>query len=267
MEQLECFRSEEEINLYLDNELGTVRTSEIKTHLLTCEKCASRFEISQNLKEAVKRSSESLCAPAWLRDKIIHNINEEKTPDPGTFWGFLNRLFGGRPYIPIGIAAAMVVVFMTALFYGRPQEGNMPFISNLVHEHYEYIKEASALGIESNDPEEISGWILANTGMVLTMPPENGPLIPKGACALQEDDETIGYVYFDNDEKRISLFMLQDRYDRLSGQTTMQLGDISVYCGHCTGMNYVLWKNGDVVRVLVGDMPEESLVDLAREFI
>ena len=32
-------------------------------------------------------------------------------------------------------------------------------------------------------------------------------------------------------------------------------------------MNYVLWQNGNVVRVLVGDMPEESLVDLARAFI
>ena len=87
MEQLECFRNEEELNLYLDDELGAGRKLELKTHLMTCEKCASRFEIYHNLKSAVKRSASEVHAPAWLKDKIIHSINEEKSPDPGAFWG------------------------------------------------------------------------------------------------------------------------------------------------------------------------------------
>ena len=84
---------------------------------------------------------------------------------------------------------------------------------------------------------------------------------------LQEEGETIGYVYFDNFDKRVSLFMLNDKYDKLFGQKAMVLGDVSVYCGTCTGMSYVLWKNGDVVCVLVGDLPESSLMGLAENFI
>jgi hypothetical protein len=267
MEQRECFRDEEELFLYLDDELGAGRKLELKTHLLTCESCSTRFEVAYSLKAAVGRLSEGVTAPSWLREKIVRAISEEEKIAPRPFWDFLVRIFGRRPFVPVSAAALLVVVLMAALFYGRPVEGNMPFIRELVHEHYEYLEEAADLGLESGDPAEISGWILANTGMNINLPPVSESFSPEGACALREDDETIGYVYFDSEEKRISLFMLEDKFDKLSGQKTMRLGDISLYCGSCTGMNYVLWENGDVLCVLVGGLPEASLVNLARRFI
>lgn len=267
MEQRECFTNEEELNLYLDGELGAERQSIIKTHLMTCQSCSASYEIALKLKLAIKRSCENTTAPPWLREKILNAIRKEEPVKAGFFWESLKSLFSGRPLVPIGIAVMLIVVLASALFYGRPKTGNMPFIRELVHEHYEYMEEAAILGIESADPLEISEWVLTNAGIDIHLPSQSKSLAPEGACVLQENEETIGYVYFNDGDRRISLFMLEDKYDRLFGQKDMKLKNISMYCGHCTGMNYVLWKNDDVVCVLVGDLPEESLVDLAQDFI
>ena len=267
MEQRECFTDEEEINLYLDGELGEDRKSRLKAHLLTCRTCSSWYEIAHGLKSALRRSRENTSAPPWLREKILNAIRKEEPVKAGFFWETVKSLFSGRPAIPIGIAAMLIVILASALFYGRPRTGNMPFIRGLVHEHYEYMEVAADLGIESKDPLEISQWVFAHAGMNVQLPLASDSLVPEGACVIQESKETIGYVYFSNSDRKISLFMLEDKYDGLFGQKTMKFENISMYCGHCTGMNYVLWKNDDVVCVLVGDLPESSLIGLAKGFI
>jgi mycothiol system anti-sigma-R factor len=267
MGQLECFTNEEEINLYLDEELEARRSSALKTHLSKCRDCSTRFEIATGLKTAVKESCRVTVAPPWLREKILDTIRKEEPVKAGFFWESIKSVFSGRPLVPVGIAAMLIIVLASAIFYAGPGNGNMPFIRELVHEHYEYLEEVIDLGIESNDASVLSEWVLANTGMDIQLPAPSESLLPLGACALQEDKETIGYVYFDNYDKRISLFMLEDKYDSLFGQKTLKQESISLYCGNCTGMNYVLWENDDVVCVLVGDLPESSLISLARGFI
>ncbi|UCC79814.1 MAG: hypothetical protein JSW64_00235 [Candidatus Zixiibacteriota bacterium] len=267
MEQRECFTNEEELNLYLDSELGAERLSILKTHLMTCRLCEARYEIAFNLRSAMKRSRENSAAPPWLRERILTVIRSERPLKEGYFWESVKSLFSGRPLVPIGIAAMLIIILASALYYGRPGNGNMPFIRGLVHEHYEYLEEAAIFGIESSDPLEISEWVLANAGMEIHLPSPSESFMPGGACMLEMDGDAIGYVFFDNEDKRVSLFMLHDKYDDLSGQKTMKVENISVYCGHCTGMNYVLWEDNDVVCVLVGDLPESSLVGLAKDFI
>jgi mycothiol system anti-sigma-R factor len=267
MEQPDCFTGDEEINLYLDEEMEAGRYSRLKSHLSICRDCSIRFKIAYELKTAVKKSCRETVAPAWLREKILETIRKEEPVRGGYFWESIKSVFSGRPLVPVGIAAALVIVLASAIFYAGPKNGNMPFIKDLVHEHYEYLEEVIDLGIESQDASVISDWVLANTGMNIKLPPPQESLMPGGACVLEEDDEAIGYVYFDNFDKRISLFMLENKYENLFGQKIMKFDDISLYCGTCTGMNYVLWKNGDVVCVLVGDLPESSLVGLAENFI
>ncbi|UCE67322.1 MAG: zf-HC2 domain-containing protein [Candidatus Zixiibacteriota bacterium] len=267
MEQRECFANEEELNLYLDGELGAERQLILKTHLMACQSCSGRFEIALNLKSAIKRSCENVAAPPWLRERILNAIKNEEPVRAGYFWESVKSLFSGRPLVPVGIAAMLIIILASALFYGRPGSGNMPFIRGLVHEHYEYMEEAAISGIESDNPGEISEWVLTNAGMEIHLPSRSRSLAPEGACVLQENEETIGYVYYNDGDRRISLFMLEDKYDGLFGQKTMKFEDISMYCGRCTGLNYVLWKNNDIVCVLVGDLPEASLVGLAKDFI
>jgi mycothiol system anti-sigma-R factor len=267
MEQRECFTGDEEFNMYLDGELDGKRESALKKHLSNCNICSLQYEMAINMKSSLKKSCEKESAPAWLREKIMNSIRAEEPVRSGHFWESVKSLFSGRPFVPVGIAAVLIIVLASAIYYGRPGNGNMPFIGEMVHEHYEYLEEVVDLGIKSNDPNEISRWISINAGMNIQLPSGAESLVPGGACVLEMDDEDMGYVYFDKDDKRISLFIIDDKYDSLFGQKIMNLDNISIYCGNCTGMNYVLWKNADHVCVLVSELPEASLVGIAKDFI
>ena len=186
MEQRECFVSEEELNLYLDGELGDRRQSVLKNHLMTCQSCSARYEIVLNLKLAVKRSCENVTAPPWLREKVLNAIRKEEPVKAGFFWESLKSLFSGRPLVPVGIAAMLIVVLVSALFYGRPRTGNMPFIRELVHEHYEYMEVAADLGIASEDPAEISEWVFTNAGMDINLPLASDSCSASSSAAVAE---------------------------------------------------------------------------------
>lgn len=267
MEQRECFFDEEELNLYMDGEVSEVRKQYLKSHLLSCEKCASQFDIANNLKHAVKNACDDTMAPPWIREKILIGITTEEPKQEALFWGALKNFFKARPMAPVGMVAMLIIVLVTALFYGGQKQHNMPFIHNLVLEHKEYLEEAIDLGIRTSDPNEISGWVNANTGMNFHFPTGEKAPVPGGACKLQLEGQTIGYVYFENDGSKVSLFMLDNKFENLFGQKTMKYEDISMYCGNCTEMNYVLWKADDLICVLVGDLSESSLFELAKRFI
>ncbi len=267
MNQRECFVDEEELNLYLDGELDESRKSVLDNHRFSCRECAARYGIALKLKDLVKDSCKEDMAPTWLKDKIIMSITRESRERTGGFWEYMRNLIGTRPMIPVAAAGFLIVVFMLALFTVSGPRGNMPLVTEMVHEHCEYLQEPENLGIVSNDPSEIAQWVSANAGLPVALPSDPAMPPPGGAYVLGENGETIGCVFFDLQDRRVSLFMTKGCGERLFGPSKMKVENISIYCGSCTGTNYVLWQAKDLVCVLVGDLSEESLVDMARHFI
>ncbi len=267
MKQSDCFIDEQELNLYLDGELDESRKSILDNHRISCRECAARYGIALKLKDLVKSTCSKDAAPAWLRDKIITAITRDSRERAGGFWEYMKDLIGTRPMIPVGAAGFLVVVFIIALLTVSGPRGTMPLVTEMVQEHHEYLQETENLGIKSNDPSEITQWISANAGMQVSLPSDPAIAIPGGACVIQEDGETIGCVFFDFQDRRVSLFMTEGRGEELFGPSRMKIENISIYCGRCTGTNYVLWQSSNLVCILVGDLSEESLVNIARHFI
>lgn len=266
MNQRDCFVSEEELYLYLDRELDGGRAAVLDDHLAKCGDCAARFGVVSRLKSIVRDSRDSVKAPAWLKEKIIRGIAAEALGGGG-FWERARNLLRNRPLLPVGAAGFLIVAFLLILFSKSGNEGTMPFVTEMIHEHYEYLEEPEKLGILSHDPQEVSNWLAGNSDLRVTLPSD--PLLPPpgGACVLEHEGRTIGYVFYDLEGQRVSLFMAGDLGEELFGPTTMLQKDISVYCGNCTGMNYALWQANDLVCVLVSDIPEDDLVNMARRFI
>ncbi len=267
MKQRDCFVDEEELNFYLDGEMDESRKSVLDNHRLSCPECAARYGIVFKLKDLVKESCKKDVAPAWLRDKIILSIARESHEGAGGFWEYMRSLIGTRPMIPVGAAGFLVVVFIIALLTVSGPKGTMPLVTEMVNEHFEYLQEPENLGIKSDDPLEIAQWVSANAGMQIVLPSDPAIPPPGGACVVKENGETIGCVFFDIQDKRVSLFMAKDHGGKIFGPNKMSVENILVYCGSCTGTNYVLWQASNLVCILVGDLPEESLMDMARHFI
>jgi anti-sigma factor RsiW len=268
MEQRDCFLSEDELNLYIDKELPKERLLELEAHILSCPECEYWYMFANGLKESLRESRSSVTAPYWLREKILRDLQTEKPIRESRFWEGLGNVFKGRPLVPVSIAAALVVIFFAMILYSPvTNNGNMPFIKSLVHEHQEYTENPLMMGISSNNAQDITNWLNSAAGINPLLPSGDDAPVPEGACMLEKAGETIGYVYFNSENKRVSLFMLEDHGEKLFGQHDMKIENISVHCGNCTGMNYVLWKSNDLVCLLVADMPEEKLMKVARDFI
>jgi mycothiol system anti-sigma-R factor len=264
--QRDCFVSEEELYLYLDRELDPARAAALDDHLVRCGDCAARYGVVSKLKGILKDSRDSVKAPSWLRDRIIREIAAEAASGGG-FWEHMRNLLRNRPLLPVGAAGFLIVVFLLLIFSQPGHRRTMPFVTEMVHEHYEYLEEPENLGISSNDPQEVSTWLAGNAHLPVTLPSDSLLPPPGGACVIEHGGKTVGYVFFDLEDKRISLFITSNQGEELFGPTIMQQKDISVYCGNCTGMNYALWQTGDLVCVLVGDIPEHDLFDMAGRFI
>lgn len=266
MHKRDCFVNEEELFLYLDRELNPGRTAILKDHLVECGDCAARYGAELKLKSLLRESRDYVKAPTWLRDRILMGL-EAEVPVSGGFWEHMRNLVRSRPLLPVGAAGFLVVALLLLIFSKSSYRTTMPFVTDMVHEHFEYLEEPEKLGILSSDPQEVSRWLDANSNLGITFPSDSLLPPPGGACVLEHEGKTIGYVFFDLEDKRVSLFMTSGQEEELFAPTIMRHNDISVYCGRCTGMNYALWKSNDLVYVLVGDIPEDDLVTLAERFI
>ena len=263
MNRSDCFASEEELNIYLDGELGVSRKGVLDRHLSDCRICFLRFEIASRLKTGVREAVRDYRAPDWLRGKIVAGISEESKAEVGGFWRYLINILKTRPFIPVGAAGLLVVMFLLAIIIRPSQKDSVPFVTEMVREHYEYLEGGLENGIKSDDPKEITRWISVNAGIDFPLSPDSGLPSLNGACVIREDRERIGYISFDYLEKKVSLFMTKNVDEELSGPRKLTVHDIPVFCGRCTDMNYVLWQGKSIVCMLVGDLPEDKLIDLA----
>jgi len=267
MKQHDCFVSEEEISAYIDRELDESRIEVLDKHLSLCDDCEIRHEVFLRLKSIVKDEACTEKAPAWLRERVSSALAEQGDKRPGMFWSTLIGLVRNRPLVPIGAVASLVVVLLIGLFSRSGGPATMPMVTDLVHEHFEYIEEKPGFGIVSNDLDEIFRWIASNSDLNCNIARHENLPPATGGCVIQEDDDKIGYVNFKYSDKQISLFIVDDSGTKLFGPREVVFRDIPVYCGNCTGMNYVMWHGQGVICVMIGDIPESSLVEFADMMI
>jgi mycothiol system anti-sigma-R factor len=63
---------------FLDHELDTATSDEIRQHLAGCEPCLDRFDLEQAVKSLVSRSCGSDIAPPALRTKVMDRLAAAK---------------------------------------------------------------------------------------------------------------------------------------------------------------------------------------------
>jgi mycothiol system anti-sigma-R factor len=267
MNKLECFVNDAEVDSYMDHELPPDRESLLDKHLGRCFDCAARYQVARELKELVRRACGGAVAPILLRDRITSGIEEARTARRG-FWDFARDFLIVRPLLPIGAAAALVVILLSVALIRSTGPGAMNLVDAMVHEHDEYVNGFETdRGIQSADPQVVRQWIADNSGTEINLPRESWFLSLVGACKIREHGHEVTCLFFDKGEKRVSLFVLQDGITgRPSGKSTM-VKDKSVFSGRSTGNNYVYWLEGNCIRILVSKLPEESLIRMAGDLI
>jgi mycothiol system anti-sigma-R factor len=64
----------ERVYEFLDHELDTASSDEIREHLVACEPCLDRFDVEQAVKTLVNRCCGNDKAPSDLRTKVLTSL-------------------------------------------------------------------------------------------------------------------------------------------------------------------------------------------------
>jgi hypothetical protein len=258
MNVIECFVNEEEVDLYLDKELPGERATLLDKHLDLCRNCAIRYRLALELKHLTRKSVLETKAPADLRDRIVQGIESIAREEPVGFWGRLTAATKHRPLVPVGIAGALVAVFLLALFVRPTPTRTMPLVTAMIEEHNEYVEDFHTdRGIISGDPAEVGRWLKTNAGMDFVVPTGDAMPAVFGACTLVEDDLSVTCLFF----------MIAGNTPKLTSQKIYEVKNRRLHCGNCTGDNYVAWNNAGILCLLVSKLPEGSLVKMAESLI
>ena len=268
MSKTVCFVNEAEIYLFVDRELSSNRQLALNDHLAFCDECAIRFDIARGIRNLLQASCRKIRAPYGLRQQIIDRIDDKAlTPGP-PFWEYARTIFMGRPLLPIGMAALLVVSLISVILLRPTSSNTMELVSAMVSEHDEYLVSFKTdRGIVSSDLQEVSQWISANTHAEINLSTCGKLPSLAGVCAIKERGKDITCLFFDQGEKRISLFMIPDDAGNPPPGKPIILKGRSLFCGNCTGNNYVMWADKGVVCILVSKLPEESLIKIAENLI
>jgi len=268
MTKIDCFVNELELNLYLDLELPSRRKTALEEHLASCRSCSLRFAVARGLKNLLRESCKDAAAPPILKEQVISLIHEAPEARPRDFWGIAKSIFTGRPLLPIGIAVVVIAVFFSIVLLNPSSSGGMKLVTDLVHEHNEYNGGADLEhGIRSADPQEVRNWLAANSDMNINLSKCDKFPSLIGACETDERGRNVTCLFFDRGDERVSLFVYRSRFGDIPQAKLVKLKDRSIYCGSCTGNNYVLWSNDGLICILVGKLPEESLIEMAESLI
>ena len=74
----DCGHMLERVYQFLDHELDTASSDEIREHLASCEPCLDRYDVEQAVKTLVSRSCGGDKAPSYLRTKVLSQLAQAK---------------------------------------------------------------------------------------------------------------------------------------------------------------------------------------------
>ena len=74
----DCEHMLERVYQFLDHELDTASSDEIREHLAGCEPCLDRYDVEQAVKTLVSRSCGGDKAPTHLRSKVLDLLAQAK---------------------------------------------------------------------------------------------------------------------------------------------------------------------------------------------
>ena len=74
----ECETMLDRVYQFLDHELDTASSDEIRAHLAACEPCLDRYDVEQAVKSLVNRTCGGDRAPEHLRNKVMGRLAAAK---------------------------------------------------------------------------------------------------------------------------------------------------------------------------------------------
>lgn len=249
---MNCRFDEKIYHLYADGELGESARRLVEEHLETCYLCKAKFESIIFIKDQMREACLKVQAPAYLRTRIIANL--EGANRPGTLQlGFFERLnliimnFRSARMAALGIIFSLVM--LAVLLPGR--RGLSKVAGDLAHEYTSWHVNNPVEFLSTGDPGEAEQYIVRNLGIHSEIPSalaSDMMLVGVGLADLNGD--LIAHARYSDGKMDCSMFIFEEKQPGHKPSATLvaagqeyeisSSADVNLLCWHKDKMNYVL---------------------------
>lgn len=256
---MNCRDAEELITALADNELSESERGDIAEHLLTCSGCRVRHQQELALKTELRKATDTIRAPARLREKILH---DQRIP-PAAPIASAHRFF--RPQL---IAALVVLLLLPALYLMRPS--SQPIVLTALRTHEKILKNELSL-VGSGSPEALRARLSESVGGAFAPMTYDLSSIRKAATAgalVDWNGRKVLVMIYQGDGPSITCYTFPGtEADAPSGAEGLYDPDRKTYFyaySH-NGMNLVFHREGKLICILVSSLPMPELLAIARK--
>lgn len=156
-----CDEAELLLHALLDGELDAGHSSAVEAHLVTCPRCAAKFEQARELRAAVRGADLQLSAPPELRRRI-----EALLPHPQPQPRAANRRDLLRGFAAGSAISALAATGIVALVVRNDEEHRI--VSDVVSAHLRSLQAGHLTDVLSSEQHTVKPWF---NGRLAVSPP------------------------------------------------------------------------------------------------
>lgn len=257
-----CDEVREGLSAMIDGEAGDKEVVELRRHLRECRHCEAHFEalsiLHIRLREELVDSADTEAVWEKVSEGLdIEDLRLHKQKTQSRRQAFTRR------WAPMAAAAMLLVaVFMGTSNIWKPDVGMLPVVTETNRDYETYRVSGRPLDVSAARPAEVKQWMAAKLDFAL---PANmsGPAGFKlaGGRLCSFLNRRLAFFQYERGDVGLSLYVMKGaglKLPRGDGLTT-----ISAQQGFTT----VVWRQDDLVYLLVSELPEQEVEALAERML
>lgn len=267
---MRCDEAAELITGLIDDELTAAEQSAIEIHLEACADCKHQFEVETTIKAQMKLVANKVAVPAALRQAIERQLNARPARIPAKEEpSFVSRWFS-MPFVRPVFAAALLLLLFLPLFYTLKPAANVAVASLPIHseinrdDHYKRMAPVTDMAALKARLVAAAGGKFGPMGYDLSMI----QVYPVTGFVRQIRGRTaIVTVYQGTGQAVTCITLLGSEADAPSNAQVFydSAKQMNFYSFTNNGVNGVLHQEGDVICIMLSEMPPGNLLALVRE--
>lgn len=258
------------LSAYLDGELDEAESRVVSDHLANCAHCSAEFEGLRQGKRFIAAGSP--LAPALPRD-LVDRVRSNVYPRTRKR-GYSNALYGRllrlpRAWLVVPALALLLIVAMLVadnlgigLFAPSPAAAAATASLN---DHIFCARLGQVIGSLPGDANQVSTELAGTLGISIALPRELPPGFSfAGGRTIRPDNIEAAHLAWTNGKTMLSFYEAADPGgDPPANWLQISVGESSFWYAPSGGEHAVLWRGAGTLYLLVGDLPEDTLLQSA----
>ena len=230
----------------------TTEYAEAAQHARGCPECARYFQEQRRWAQLLKEKAGTGQAPESLRKKVAAVVSRDRDVTPRI--GFRRRR--------LALLAVLVIAAVIPAAWWAWYEPSVSFFSDICRDHARYLDGRA--GVQSGEPEVVESWLRQQTKYAVRVPSLEGTTLLGGRlCHLREKPAAL--VFYRKRDRAVSLFQFSEDGVNLRALNRSVIEGAPIWRGSFHGYNVAAFPRRGLIFVLVSDLRESELLELASE--